>query len=251
MIYNNDKMITKYILGSPECCCITNINQNEKYIAVGSSDTKIYIYNYNIINNECNMIKTLKNGHSNHITLIKFLRSNDNNDNSLYLISSSFDRSVIYWNVTNETIIKKFEYGKDWIWRFTIFNLNKIFNNNNDILLFYVCYDDYIYICSLNELNLLYKYKIQDYCRFRCIDISPNGKYLIVGGNQPNEFKIYLMNWNLFGYNNNSSKFFKEMYTSVIFRHGIQNISFLSNSQFLIQIGRNQKKNLQFYKLKW
>ena len=60
----------------------------------------------------------------------------------------------------------------------------------NDILLFYVCYDGYIYICLLNKLNLLYKYKIQDYCRTRCINISPNGKYLIVGGNQPNDLKF-------------------------------------------------------------
>ena len=197
MIYNNGKEYYTPLTYKPNCCALYDATNNEKYIAVGSDKPgpyEIYIYCFDDNSNKCNLIKTLKNGHSKPITSIKFI----NYDNNLYLISSSLDTTIILWNINNESIINIIKHSKNQIYEFSIINLNKIFIylNINKLILFYGCCNGYIYICDLfNNSNLLFKVE-SNMDEVHSMDISPNGKYLITGVKYPNFYQIGYINWN-------------------------------------------------------
>ena len=76
-------------------------------------------------------------------------------------------------------------------------------NHKNGCVIFYTTSDGYIHICNCliecnNKNNYNYLFHIKtEINNLLSIDISPNNKYLIISGGQPNIFLIYSINWSL------------------------------------------------------
>ena len=190
------------------------------------------------------------------INSIKFIQ---NNNNDLCLISPRIyntRETVLYWNISNESIIYEFQYSTKLVIDFLTINLNKILHNKNNLLLFYPSCDGNIYIITLNNGKLLFKFNCNLYqgCGILSIDISPNNKYCIIGGQEPNIFCIYLIDWKIIidkilnKKNNNNLDPLKLIYKSNHFDKCIWKIRFLTNNCIVCQLAPNETKNLLYIK---